>query len=108
MLRKAIDGCKVRVLMMHLENKILPLVAANYKMLKVNITENFRFFESLAAQSSNIEVRQLRSGIMHFSLSRSDRDAVVIQSLASRKVGKGPTLEKLAGFATVRRRRTRI
>ena len=88
-MRKAKDGCKVRVLMMHLDNPILPLLASDYEMLKANIPQNFQFFSGLATKSDNIQVRQLRTGLMHFFLSRSDCDAVVIQFLASQMWGKG-------------------
>lgn len=96
-IRKATEGCKVRVLMMHLDNPILPLLASDYEMLKVNIPRNYQYFSDLAAKSPNIEVRQVRTGLMHFFISRADREAVAIQFLASQQWGKGPLWKSSQG-----------
>jgi hypothetical protein len=90
LLQKAKDGCKVRVLIMHLDNPVLPLLASDFEMLRVNIPQNHDYFTKIAQESGNIEVRQLRKGLMHFFMTRTDQYAVIIQFLASQLWGRGP------------------
>ena len=98
-IRKATEGCKICVLMMHLDNPILPLLASDYEMLKVNIPRNYQVLKIwLAAKSPNIEVRQVRTGLMHLSTPRADREAVAIQFLASQQWGKGPLWKSSQGL----------
>jgi hypothetical protein len=89
-LQKATHGCKVRILLMHQDNPVLPLQAADIEMLRVNIPQNFAFYQSLAKQNENIEVRQLRVGLMYFLMTRTDQYAVMLQFLSSEEWGKGP------------------
>ena len=89
-IQKAADGCKVRILLMHLENPILPDVTDDMEIQRTNINQNFAFFKSIAQENGNIEVRQIHRGIPHFFLTRSDQYAVIIQYLSSQKWGSGP------------------
>jgi len=89
-LQKAQNGCKVRILMMHLQNPVLQLLASDFEMLRVNIPQNYEFFEEIARENSNVEVRQLKKGLLHFFMTRSDQHAVILQFLASQMWGKGP------------------
>lgn len=89
-IQKAKEGCVVRILTMHLDNPILPLLATDFEMLKSNLPANYNYFHEISRNSGNIEVRQLRQGIMHFFLTRSDEHAIVIQFLASQQWGRGP------------------
>ena len=89
-LQKAEAGCKVRILMMHLDNPVLRLLASDFEMLKVNLPQNDAFFDEIARRNSNVEVRQISKGLLHFFLTRTDQCAVIIQFLASQMWGKGP------------------
>jgi len=89
-MRKADKGCKIRILMMHLDNPILPLLASDFPILEVNIPRNHAFFEQMAKENSNIEVRQLKKGLMYSFITRTDQQAVFLQFLASQMWGKGP------------------
>ena len=48
-MQKAEEGCKVRILMMHLDNGALQFLASNLPMLKTNISENHRNWPEMAA-----------------------------------------------------------
>jgi len=89
-MQKAKMGCKVRILMLDLNNPILPLLASDFPMLQVNIPRNYTFFQGMALENSNIEVRQLKSGLMHSFITRTDNLVVFIHFLASQAWGKGP------------------
>jgi hypothetical protein len=49
------------------------------------------YYSGLASKQSNVEVRQIRQGIPHFFLTRTDQHAVIIQYLSSETWGSGPT-----------------
>jgi hypothetical protein len=89
-LKKAEEGCRIRILMMHLDNPILPLLASDFPMLQVNIPQNYAYFQELAQRQTRIEVRRIRDGLLHFFLTRTDQYAVVLQFLASQMWGRGP------------------
>lgn len=89
-MRKAKEGCKVRILMMHLDNPILPLLASDFPILQVNIPRNYAFFEQMAKENNNIEVRQLKHGLMYSFITRTDQQAVFLQFMASQMWGNGP------------------
>ena len=93
-IRKAEEGCKTRILTMHLDNPILPLLASDFEMLRVNIPQNYDFFKKIARDNSNVEVRQIRNNLLHFFMTRTDQYAVVIQFLASQMWGRVLTPEK--------------
>jgi hypothetical protein len=89
-IRKAKAGCKIRMLLMHPENPMLPGMSIDMEVQKHNIIHNFAYFNSLAPESGNIEVRQILRGIPYFFLTRSDQYAVIIQYLSSQMWGSGP------------------
>jgi hypothetical protein len=89
-MRKASEGCKIRILMMHLDNPILALVASDSQILQAKIPRNYAFFQQMAKENSNIEVRQLKHGLMYSFITRTDQQAVLVQFLASQMWGKGP------------------
>jgi hypothetical protein len=89
-IQKAKEGCRVRLIMMHLENPTLQFLAADFRMLQGNIPQNYAFFKEMTRESSNIEVRQLKSGLMYSFITRTDQQAVVLPFMVSQKWGKGP------------------
>ncbi len=88
--QKAKDGCKVRILLMHQENQMLPAISVDMEMQIKNITQTTAFFKSLTQESNNIEVRQILNGMPYFFLTRSDQYVITIQYLTSQKWGSGP------------------
>ncbi|HKH50135.1 MAG TPA: toll/interleukin-1 receptor domain-containing protein [Thermoanaerobaculia bacterium] len=93
-LAKAGAGCSVRILLMHEDNKVLRgLLYDDGDLHSVvhDIKESHAYYSSLAAKESNVEVRQIRHGIPHFFLTRTDQLAVIIQYLSSETWGSGPT-----------------
>jgi hypothetical protein len=89
-MKKAAEGCKIRILMMHHENPLLPIFASDYEILKTNISQNYTYFEGLTKKNSNIELKLLKNDLMFSFITLNDRDAVVIQYFASEWWGKGP------------------
>lgn len=99
-LAKASGGCRVRFLFMHPENPLLRGLLYNEKSLTSvvhDINESFEYYSELASKDPNIEVRQVRVGMPHFFLSRSDQFAVITQYLNSSTWGSGPTWKCEAG-----------
>ena len=92
-LQKARDGCRIRILLWHPENPALPYISADMEMQINNIKQNFAYFNSMAQECENIKVRQIRSMMAYFFLTRSDQYTVVVQNLASRKWGGGPLFQ---------------
>jgi len=95
-LAKAKDNCRIRILLMHHENKLLTgLLYHDQKLDSVvsDIERNFQFYRDLAAkdETGNIEVRQICKGIPHFFLTLSDHYAVMIQYQSFQEWGSGPT-----------------
>jgi hypothetical protein len=88
--QKAKEGCKIRILLMHPDNPLLPFVSADVLVQANNIRQNFAYFSEMARESENIEVRQLLNGTPYFFMTRSDQYGVVVQYLASQKWGTGP------------------
>ena len=90
LIQKARAGCQVRILLMHLENPILPKLTSDMAIQEQNITQNLAYYRSLAQESENIEIRQILHGTPHFYLTRADQYAVIIQYLSSQIWGSGP------------------
>jgi hypothetical protein len=90
--RKARAGCKIRILLMHPENPMLPGMTIDMEVQKQNIIHNFAHFKSLASESGNIEVRQISRGIPYFFLTRSDQCAVINSVPLFTDVGVWPFL----------------
>lgn len=93
-IRKAEEGCQIRVMLMHPENPILKnltyLYGMSYQNVIHDIEQNFNFYKDISQKSKNIEVRQIRQGIPHFFLTRNDHHAVIILYLSSQTWGAGP------------------
>lgn len=93
-LKKAADGCKIRILLMHPDNPILNHLmypdGMNYKDVKQQISQNYAFYEKLSQEHENIEVRLIQNGIPHCFLTRNDQYAILIQYLSSQTWGAGP------------------
>ena len=99
-LSKASKGCRVRFLFMHQENPLLRGLLYNEKSLASvvhDIQESFEYYSELAARDDNVLVHQIKVGMPHFFLTRSDRYAVVTQYLSSSTWGSGPTWKCEAG-----------
>lgn len=93
-LAKANANCVFRILLMHEDNEILKGLLYDHRTLDSvvrDIKESLEYYSSLAAQQSNIEVRQISKGIPHFFLTRNDQHAVLIQYLSCEVWGSGPT-----------------
>jgi hypothetical protein len=94
LLAKAASKCKVRILLMHKDSDLLKGLLYNEKgfdSVVRDIEESYAFYSDLSNKDPNIEVRQIRRGIPHFFLTRSDQYAVIIQYLSSQTYGSGPT-----------------
>jgi hypothetical protein len=93
-LEKASNGCVIRILLMHEGNPILGSLLYDDRRLESvahDIKDSYTYYSALAEKQRNIEVRQIRHGIPHFFLTRTDRHAVIIQYLSSATWGSGPT-----------------
>src|SRR5262249_35456010 len=92
-LAKASAGCKVRFLLMHQENPVLESLFRGNELNKVRgkIVDSADALSQIQAMHKNVDVRQLRTGIAYFSLTRSDRFVVLTQYLSSGNWGYGPT-----------------
>jgi hypothetical protein len=91
---KASEGCQVRFLLMHPENSLLRGLLYNERTLDSvvhDINESLEYYAELASINPNIQLRQIRVGMPHFFLTRSDRFAVITQYLNSSTWGSGPT-----------------
>jgi hypothetical protein len=93
--------------MMHLDNPILPHLASDLERLRANIPKTHDFFEEMARKNSNVEVRQIKQGLLHFFMTRTDQYVVVIQFLAS-QMGERPLVEVRPRFQLLCRRYSRI
>lgn len=89
-LEKANAGCKVRIMLVHTENPHLDALSTDFEMQISNIEQNRIFYDNIAKESRNIEVRQIKHGLPHFFMTRNDSRAVVIQYLNSQQWGSGP------------------
>jgi hypothetical protein len=99
-LTKASAHCVVRILLMHEDNEILRRLLYDDRDLDSvvhDIKESQTYYCGLAVKSANVEVRQIRHGIPHFFLTRTDQHAVLIQYLSSATWGSGPTWRCPAG-----------
>ena len=93
-LSKATEKCNARILLMHEDNQILRHLLYDGRELDAvvgDIKESLAFYSSLIDKNSNIEVRQIRWGIPHFFLTRTDEHAVIIHYLSCEAWGSGPT-----------------
>jgi hypothetical protein len=94
--KKANCGCRVRILLMHRENPVLPHLINTVvpEMNVVNkafvIDQMISFFTKLAEQSPNIQVRLMRQGCPHFQLTRTDHVALIAYYLFSEKLRESP------------------
>ncbi|MEW8693081.1 MAG: toll/interleukin-1 receptor domain-containing protein [Candidatus Thiodiazotropha endolucinida] len=99
-LQKAKDNCKIRFLLMHQDNDLLKgLLYSEKSYISVihDIQENYAYYSDLASKNSNIEVRQVKKGIPHFFLTRTDQHSIIIQYQSSQTWGSGPTWRCHAG-----------
>lgn len=105
LLKKADEGCKIRVLLMHKDNPALPCMIndvipeVDFDSVVYDIDAMYAFFSKLAGRNSNIEVRQVTRGCPHFQMSRTDQRALSIQYLFSQKTGWSPLWEASQGSA---------
>jgi hypothetical protein len=95
-IQKANAGCRVRILLMHRDNPVLPHLI-NEVALEMNVENKafvldqmFRFFSKMAEQSSNIKIRLMKRGCPHFQLTRTDTVALMVQYLFSEKLRESP------------------
>lgn len=96
---RAAAGCKVRILCMDAKNTLLKGLLyseTDYKSVVRTIDDSRKFYEKIA-KHPNVEFRQLKSGMPHFFLTRTDATAIVIQYLSSQTWGSGPTWQCDAG-----------
>lgn len=90
---KTKNGCKVRILMMDVENPSLNLTTTNLELMKQSLPNTQQYFIRLAKENTNIEVRLISTGIPYFSLTRNDYYCVVIQYMNTKKWGTGPLMK---------------
>jgi len=78
LLQVAADGCRVRLLQMHIENPMLADFAADPKSFEYVaplLKPTAEYFSFLASESENIEFRQIRHGCPHFRIALVDSEA---------------------------------
>lgn len=94
--KKAQEGARVRILLMHEENPALPelinqlIPEENLDSVRRKIVEMSQFFSEIAAATPNIEMRKILHGCPHFQVTRNDDRAVFVQYLYSDKSGYSP------------------
>ena len=94
--KKAQDGTKVRILLMHQDNPALPelinllILEENLGSIRRMIIEMYQFFSDISNSNPGIQVKQILHGCPHFQLTRNDDRAVLIQYLYSEKTGYSP------------------
>jgi hypothetical protein len=95
--KKASEGCKMRVLLMHRENPSLAevlnsaLPGGSVQKLLLAMDEMYGFYRELADRSANVEVRRLLRGSMHCTLTRTDDCVVYSPRLFSEPTRQQPT-----------------
>lgn len=93
---KAAAGCRVRILLMHQDNPVLPhfvsdsIPETDLEQITFEVRNMASYFGRVASSSPNIEVRQIFRGSLHVQMTRTDHHAVVTQYLYSRKTGWSP------------------
>jgi hypothetical protein len=86
---KALNGCKIRILLMHPDNHSLRhlindgIPETRYRSVLQGLKEACQYFTEIARTSTNIEVRQLRYGCPHCQMTRTDQQAVFVMYLFS-------------------------
>jgi hypothetical protein len=101
--KKANSGCRVRILLAHRENPVLPHLINTVvpEMNLVNkafvIEQMLNFFTKMAEQSPNIQVRLMRHGCPHFQLTRTDQVALMAHYLFSEKLRESPLWKCVSG-----------
>ncbi len=107
--RKAREGCHVRAVVMHPDNPVFPglinELAAGSRLneVRVGLEETTSFFDQLAAEHSNVELRSILTECPHFNLTVTDHAAVAIPYLYSARTAISPLLRCSRGsplFAT--------
>jgi hypothetical protein len=99
LIQKAEQGCKVRCLLMHPDNPALPqyihsgIKIGGLKHLITEIQGAFSLFTDLAATSTNIEVRQLRTGFLGHQVVKVDGTLLIAMLLYSQGTSQYPLLE---------------
>lgn len=88
LIAKALKGCRIRALLMHKDNYALRSLVyhpddKDYGGVIPSIEKSLNFFTECAQKSTLISVRQMRVGCPHFSITRSDETAVILQYLHS-------------------------
>jgi hypothetical protein len=100
---KASSGCSVRILVMHQDNPALPelnrrtLHKADYGELVATIDAMHAWFSKIADESPNVELRQMRRGILHYQLTRTDQYAVAVQYFYALQPGISPAWQCARG-----------
>ena len=95
-LEKDDAGCAIRILIMNDEHPALDTILYGFEDeqsrqdLVNDIRSNRQFFERLAGDNSQIEVRQIINGNAQFFITRTDAEAVLVQYLYSATWGHGP------------------
>jgi hypothetical protein len=93
-LRKAEQNCRIRILLMDKDNDLLKGLLLGRKPIRSvqnDIDESLSYYTDLAKKNPNISVRQVRKGMPHFFLTKTDLSAVIILYTSSLDWGNGPT-----------------
>ncbi len=97
--RKAEQGCQIRILLMHPDNPALPQFINNrvaiggYEQVAAQIKSVFTFFTDLSAEQSNIQIRQIRRGCIHQQLTKNDDWMLLVPLLYSNSPSHCPLME---------------
>lgn len=88
---------------MHQDNPALPelnrrtLHKADYGELVATIDAMHAWFSKIADESPNVELRQMRRGILHYQLTRTDQYAVAVQYFYALQPGISPAWQCARG-----------
>ena len=93
---KAAAGCKVRIMVVHPDNPVLPhlinaaIAEEDTATTQQELESMGTYFAGIAASHPNIEVRQIRTGYPYCNIIRSDTHAVYIPYLFATRSNRSP------------------
>jgi len=91
LMKKAAEGCAVRILIMHPDNPTLPHMI-NETIPEVDLADVYReidelakYFARIAEKSPTVSLRQIKRGILHCQTTRTDQYGMYLPYLYSRR-----------------------
>ena len=91
LIKKAAEGCAIRVMLMHPKNPVLPqmineaLTYFDLDDVTREIEEMAKYFDRIPAKNPNVVVRQVLRGTLHCQTTRTDGHGIYLPYLYSRR-----------------------